>query len=169
MKKKLENFWFYHKVHCAILLLALVLLGDFAWQKLSEPKADYQAALVLGGYAGEQTCQELAQALGEVWAAGQQPARVEVPFYPYDGETLSAEDPAAFMAGGVQLAADLKNGVSVCYLTDTPQLLLAADAGLVCEGVITESSPLWQVAQARGLAVLCLPQNKALAQRALGG
>lgn len=166
MKKKLENFWFYHKTHCILGLLALLVLGDFAWQKLHQPTPDYRAALVAGGYASEQTCARLEETLGQLWAGPEGPARVEVAFYPYDGNAAGAADPSAFMAGGVQLAADLQNGLSVCYFTASPALL--EQAGLALQGRVGETSPLWPIEELRGLAVFSTPQNAPLARTALG-
>ncbi len=166
MKKKLENFWFYHKTHCVLWALALLILGDFAWQKLCRPAPDYRAALLFGGYAAEDTCARIEKALGEVWAGPEGPARVEVAVYPYDGDTAAAADPSAFMAGGVQLAVDLQNGLSACYFTASPGLL--QEAGLELQGRVGEGSPLWPLEELRGAAVFSSGQNASLARRVLG-
>ena len=85
---------------------------------------------------------------------------VQVNAYPYDADTGAAEDTARFMAASVQLAADLQEQISAVYLTDTPQLLLDADAGLQTAGDAGQS-----VFAMEGYTVLCRDADLALAQK----
>lgn len=45
-RKKLQNFWFYHKTHLLIALAVVLVLGYFAIQKASTTAPDYHIGLV---------------------------------------------------------------------------------------------------------------------------
>jgi len=45
-RKKLQNFWFYYKIHLLIALAVVLILGYFAIQKAGTTAPDYHIALV---------------------------------------------------------------------------------------------------------------------------
>ena len=46
MKKRLQNFWYYYKVHTIIILTVLAALLYFFWAQKDTVKSDYSAAIV---------------------------------------------------------------------------------------------------------------------------
>lgn len=132
MKKKLRNFWYYYKWYLVVAAVAAVLLVDFALEKGKIVQPDYQAAIVTGSWISEERRTQLEETLEKLWddRNGDGQIHVQVNFYRYDAQTTQTDDTAAFMASAVQLAADLRLGESVCFLTDCPQLLMENGSGL---------------------------------------
>lgn len=161
MKEKLRDFWYYNKWYVLAAALVLVLAVNFAVQKRRAPKPDVQIAVVSANVPSEAEQARLAALAAASWTEedGRTPA-VQVNVYPYDGDAGAAVDTARFMAASVQLAADLQEKISAVYLTDTPQLLLDADAGLQAAGDAGKS-----VFAMEGYTVLCREAELGLAQR----
>lgn len=126
MKKKLATFWCYYKWYILLGAAVLVLLLNFVWEKHSQVQPDYQVAVITGEYVSESVRGDLARQLEALWpdADGDGAVLVTVNFYQYDAQTMDSRDTASFMASAVQLAADLQTGISACYFTDVPELLL---------------------------------------------
>lgn len=161
MKEKLRDFWYYNKWYVLAALLVLLLAVNFLAQKRRAPKPDVQLAVVSVDVPSEDEQARLAALAASAWTEedGKAPA-VQVNVYPYDGDTGAAADTARFMAASVQLAADLQERISAVYLTDTPQLLLDADAGLQAAGDAGQS-----VFAMEGYTVLCREADLELAQK----
>lgn len=161
MKEKLRDFWYYNKWYVLAAALVLVLAVNFIAQKRRAPKPDVQIAVVSVDVPSEDAQAQLAALAAASWTdeSGKVPV-VQVNAYPYDSDTGAAEDTARFMAASVQLAADLQEQISAVYLTDTPQLLLDADAGLQTAGDAGQS-----VFAMEGYTVLCRDADLALAQK----
>ena len=132
MKKKLQNFWYYYKWYLVAAAVVAVLLVDFVSEKSKIVQPDYQLAIVTGSQISEERRTQLEETLETIWddRNGDGQIHVQVNFYRYDAQTTQTDDTAAFMASAVQLAADLRLGESVCFLTDCPQLLLENSIGL---------------------------------------
>ena len=142
MKKKIQNLWFYYKWYLIGGAAALLLLLNFWVQKRQMPSPDYYLSIVTGTYVSEEARDRMAAQLETVLddRNGDGKVIVTVNLYQYNGRPDEAEDTSAFMAAAVQLAADLQERISVCYVTDCEELL-NADGALTCLGG-TENSVL---------------------------
>ena len=165
MKKKIQNLWFYYKWYLIGGAAALLLLLNFWVQKRQMPSPDYYLSIVTGTYVSEEARDRMAAQLETVLddRNGDGKAIVTVNLYQYNGRPDEAEDTSAFMAAAVQLAADLQERISVCYVTDCEELL-NADGALTCLGG-TENSVLSGEAQLRGFSLLCYGENAPVANR----
>lgn len=143
MKKRLENIWYYYKWYILCLILAIVVIGNYFIEKSKVVEADCQIGIVTGQYISEAVRDELGEKISEIWGDTNHDGKsyVKVYLYQYDAETMNAQDTDLFMASAVQLAADLKNKVSLWYLTDNPEFLKEVAPQLV-EGHQYKDSPI---------------------------
>jgi len=167
MKKKLAHLWLYYKWYLIAGAAVLLLLGNFWAQKISAPKPDYYVSLVTGNPIPESSREGYAARLEQVLDDRNGDGRgfVMVNLYQYDGHPGEARDTAAFMAAAVQLAADLQEGISLCYLTDSEELL-NADGELTRLGTV-EDTILSGESELEGFVLLCRPENIETASRLL--
>ena len=159
MRKKLEHLWFYDKWYLMAGAGVLLLLRNFWAQPARTPKPDYYVSVVTGNQISESTREGYAARLETVLddRNGDGKVTVMVNLYRYDGRPGQAQDTSAFMAAAVQLAADLREGISLCYLTDGEELL-NADGELTClarvEDMVLSGEP-----EILGFTLLCRPEN----------
>lgn len=141
LREKWKHIWLYYKWYILAGAVLVLLLANHIAEVVSRVDSDYQVAIVTGEYVTEGTRQQLAGLLEVLWpdADGDGQVKVNVNFYQYDAETAHATDPAAFMAGAVQLAGDFEMRMSMCFLSDNPELLLDNDV-LECYGSIGDSA-----------------------------
>lgn len=165
MKKKWEHLWLYYKWYLIAGAGVLLLLLNFWAQKARTPKPDYYVSIVTGKQISESTREGYAARLESVLddRNGDGTVTVMVNLYRYDGRPDRAEDTSAFTAAAVQLAADLREGISLCYLTDGEELL-NADGELTCLGR-AEDTVLFGEPEILGFALLCRPENIEMTNR----
>ena len=125
MKKKIQHLWFYYKWHLIGGAAVLVLLLNFWVQKRTMPNPDYYLSIVTGSYVSEETRDRMSAQLETVLDDRNGDGRVivTVNLYQYNGRPDEAEGTSVFMAAAVQLAADLQERISVCYVTDCEALV----------------------------------------------
>jgi len=63
MQKKLQNFWYYHKIHVLIGLAALFMVGYMGLSSLGSAQPDYEIGLVRAVPLPEETVAALTQTL----------------------------------------------------------------------------------------------------------
>lgn len=165
MKGKMRKLWLYYKWYLIGGAAVLLLLVNFWVQKRRTPDPDYYFSIVTGSYIPEEVREEMAGRLENVLddRNGDGKVVVTVNLYQYDGHPENAEDTSAFMAAAVQLAADLREKISLCYLTDSEELL-NADGALVDLGE-AERSVLAGEARLQGFSLLCYGENADTAGR----
>lgn len=159
MKKKWQHLWLYYKWYMIGGAAVLVLLVNFWVQKRQTPKPDYYISIVTGSYVSEEARDKMAAQLETVLddRNGDGNVVVTVNLYQYNGRPQDAEDTSAFMAAAVQLAADLQEKISLCYITDSEELL-NADGALVRLGK-AEKSILSGETELHGFSLLCYEEN----------
>ncbi|MCI1965596.1 MAG: hypothetical protein LKJ17_05620 [Oscillospiraceae bacterium] len=120
-KKKWENFWYYHKWHMLIVLLAAGLLA-FVLHDLMRPEADYEIGLITTATYPQEAVELLEQSIGEYGEDLNGDGRVLVQI---DSFTLDPEDSVSEMqvANQVKLDADLSSGGCLLFLTDEKSFL----------------------------------------------
>lgn len=132
MRKRLENIWYYYKWYILCGFLGLAVLIDFSWKKVHADVPDYQIAVVATEYMQEKDKEEaekfFSQYIKDKNADGRK--KVNIYQYRYDGNTEKTSNADEFMASAVQLAVDMKEKVSLWYVTDCPELLTEADSNL---------------------------------------
>ena len=167
MKKKWEHLWLYYKWYLIAGAGVLLLLLNFWAQKIRAPRPDYYVSIVTGNQISESSREGYAARLETVLddRNGDGKVTVLVNLYRYDGRPGEAEDTSAFMAAAVQLAADLQEGISLCYLTDG-EALLNADGTLTRLGR-AEDTVLSGQPELSGFTLLCRPENIETAERLL--
>ena len=164
MKKKWEHLWLYYKWYMIGGAAVLLLLVNFWVQKRQTPKPDYYVSIVTGSYVSEEARDEMAAQLETVLddRNGDGNVVVTVNLYQYNGRP---QDTSAFMAAAVQLAADLQEKISLCYITDSEELL-NADGALVHLGE-AEESVLSGETELHGFSLLCYEENADTASKIL--
>lgn len=167
MKKRAEHLWLYNKWYLIWGAAVLLLLLNFLAQKANTPKPDCYVSIVTGNQISESTREGYAGLLEAVLDDRNGDGRVfvMVNLYQYDGRPGEAQDTSAFMAAAVQLAADLREGISLCYLTDSEELL-NADGELTRLGTV-EDTVLSGEPELAGFTLLCRPENIGIASRLL--
>ena len=165
MKKKLQNLWFYYKWYLIGGAAVLLLLINFWVQKRQAPNPDYYVSVVTGDNITEEVRSGLAARLEAVLddRNGDGKVVVTVNLYRYNGRPGEAEDTSAFMAAAVQLAADLQEKISLCYITDG-EALLNADGALANLGAVEDSVLSGETALS-GFSLLCYEENVIAASR----
>ena len=165
MKKKWQHLWLYYKWYMIGGAAVLLLLVNFWVQKRQMPKPDYYLSVVTGSYVSEEARDAMAAQLETVLddRNGDGKVVVTVNLYQYNGRPQDAEDTSAFMAAAVQLAADLQEKISLCYITDREELLNADDA-LVRLGK-AEESILSGETELHGFSLLCYEENADIANQ----
>lgn len=159
MKKKWQHLWLYYKWYMIGGAAVLLLLVNFWVQKRQTPKPDYYVSIVTGSYVSEEVRDKMAAQLETVLddRNGDGKVVVTVNLYQYNGRPQDAEDTSAFMAAAVQLAADLQEKISLCYITDSEELL-NADGALVHLGGTGQSILSGETAL-HGFSLLCYEEN----------
>ena len=165
MKKKWQHLWLYYKWYMIGGAAVLLLLVNFWVQKRQTPKPDYYCSIVTGSYVPEEARDEMAAQLETVLddRNGDGKVVVTVNLYQYNGRPQDAENTSAFMAAAVQLAADLQEKISLCYITDSEELL-NADGALVQLGK-AEESILSGETELHGFSLLCYEENAEIASK----
>lgn len=165
MKKKWEHLWLYYKWYLIGGAAALLLLVNFWVQKRQTPSPDYSLSIVTGSVVSEEARDKMAAQLETVLddRNGDGKVVVTVNLYRYNGRPQEAEDTSAFMAAAVQLAADLQEKISLCYITDSEELL-NADGALVRLGG-AEQSVLSGETELHGFSLLCYGENEDIASQ----
>lgn len=122
MKKKLSDFWYYHKWYVLFALLVLWAAGDFFTQRAENPEPDAAISFVTMKEISWQTREALrelaAQTIGD--ANGDGRVEVTVNVYAYDGKGSDSQDPEAYAAAAVHLAAEIRLGLTDFFVTDQP-------------------------------------------------
>jgi hypothetical protein len=120
-KKKWENFWYYHKWHMLIVLLAAGLLV-FLVRDLTRPAADYDVGLITAGTYPQEAVELLERSIGEYGEDLNGDGRVLVQINSF---TLDPENGVSEMqvANQVKLDADLASGTCLLFLTDEENFL----------------------------------------------
>ena len=145
MKKRLENIWYYYKWYILCAIMAVIVIGNYLIEKAKIIEPDCQIGIVTKEYVSEVIRDDLSKKIGEIWGDTNGECYAAVYLYQYDAKAMSANDADAFMASAVQLAADLKNKVSIWYITDTPEILINADSELTEGRKYKESSVLMNI------------------------
>lgn len=168
MKKKLQNLWFYYKWHLIVGAAALLPLIGLWVQKRQSPRPDYYLSIVTGNQISEADRDRMAARLETVLddRNGDGKVSVALNLYRYDGRPGEAADASQFMAAAVHLAADLRERISLCYITDCEELL-NADGALTRLGG-AEESVLSGEGQLRGFSLLCYGENAEAAGAVMG-
>lgn len=119
-KEKRENFWFYHKWHVIVGIVAAALIGSFIWEIVSQVHPDYTVSLLstsaLPTGIGEAMGEQLATLLDDRNGDGQ--VKVTVMEYCIGKGDAAMEDPNTRMANMTKLMGDVDAGDSMLFLTD---------------------------------------------------
>jgi hypothetical protein len=115
-KKKWENFWYYHKWHAMVLLLAAGMLFFLA-RDLTRPKADYEIGLITAYNCPQEAIDLLEKSIAKYGGDLNGDGRVTVQI---DSYTINAADSGseAQAANQVKLETDLSTGECMLFLTD---------------------------------------------------
>lgn len=120
-KAKWDNFWYYHKWHILIAVLAALVAAYFVYDVVSRVKPDYQVMLITeNGYYTDAT-DALAKEMEKYGEDLNSDGKVVVQIVAAQVGSASATgaaDPNVQAAGVVRLQADLSDGTSMLFLTD---------------------------------------------------
>ena len=126
-KKKWENFWYYHRLHVLIAVVAAVVAGIMIGQSLQTVKPDYTVGLVTQAVCPSSDTDALQAAMQKYGKDLNGDGKVTVDVVQYTvasavsggaSSGLSGADPQMQAAMQVKLTADLSTGTSMIFLTD---------------------------------------------------
>ncbi|MEG2931290.1 MAG: hypothetical protein RR825_05840 [Ruthenibacterium sp.] len=123
-KEKAENFWYYYKWHCLGGALALLLVGMFVHDMVTQVDADYQIAVLNTTPLQEESILALQENLTQFADDRNGDGKIIVEMQQY---TLAAGAPATGTNSGVSAAADA-NATMDAYTQMTGATRLMADA-----------------------------------------
>lgn len=124
-RKKLANWWEYHKVHVAIAVTLLLFMAYFALQDRSIPDSDYTVAWVSGQALGDEAEENLSQMLSQfgqdlnhdgIIHVGIHQIQLDLGLVISRGGTEGQQEYGELLA----LNSDLEVGQSGIFLTDDP-------------------------------------------------
>lgn len=120
-KDKWNNFWFYHRVHVIVGIIAVIFVGYLVYDMVTKVHPDYNVAVLSSQFVSTDVTDMLAEELekyGEdLNGDGQVVVQVNL-FEIAQGEAADSMDVNMQMAGVVKFQADLQMGESYLYFTD---------------------------------------------------
>ena len=127
-EEKIQNWWYYHKWHVLIAVVALFLVADFVGDILRERRnqPDYSVAYVGSSYLPDDTVEQLKAALAELGEDLNGNGKVQVAVHQYiaysaSGNVANSNDYSALYGAQVQLVADISNCDSFIFLLEDPR------------------------------------------------
>ena len=150
-REKLANWWEYHKIHVAVVVVLLLFVLYFAMQDRSILDADYTVAWVSGQMLDDETAEDISAKLAQYGQDldGNGAVRVNIHQIKLDLrlviERCGTEGQQKY-GELLALNSDLEVGQSGIFLTDDPASLQAyTGAFLYRNGTMPENGPLdWQ-------------------------
>ncbi|MBR5260658.1 MAG: hypothetical protein IKV47_00655 [Oscillospiraceae bacterium] len=136
--EKIKNWWWYHKIHVLIGVLALaVVIYSFA-QSSGKQKADYDIGLLLAVPCAEEYLNSLPEILAAAGEDTDGNGEVTVELHTYFVDLADeCENAGALNYEKIaSLEADLIGGTSAMFITDSPDALLALTEGIFDATVI---------------------------------
>lgn len=127
-REKLANWWEYHKVHVAVVVILLLFITYFALQDRSIPASDYTVAWVSGQALGDEAEEKLSQMLSQYGRDLNHDGMVHVGIHQIQldlGMIISRGGTEGQQEYGelLVLNSDLEVGQSGIFLTDDPASL----------------------------------------------
>lgn len=120
-KDKWDHFWYYHKVHVVIGLIALAFVGLMIFDMVTKVNPDYNIGVISSYSIPAEVSEALADEMEKYGYDRNGDGEVVVQINTYEiaqGENAENADPNMQMAGYVKLAGDLQTGDSYIFLTD---------------------------------------------------
>jgi len=120
-KGKWENFWYYHKFHLLIGLVAAALIFGFVYELTTKEEPDYQIGVLTETRFSDEAAAVLEQKIARYGEDLNGDGRVIVRVNPYfivmeEGKEVG--DPSLQMASVAKFLSDLEMGDSIIFLTD---------------------------------------------------
>lgn len=149
-KEKWKNWWYYHKWHVVIGLIALLcvagLIRDIVSNRNNQP--DFQVAYISATSLPDDTAAALESALAELGEDlnGDGQVLVQVNQYTF---SLDSMDYSSVIAGSTLLMADMSNSDSIFFLMEDPEVfqeqyqILSYSDGVYPEEGEEITAPLW--------------------------
>ncbi len=129
-EEKIRNWWYYHKWHLLIALVAVLIIGDIATDILTKRsnQPDYSIAYVGSSYLPEETVTQLTDALAQLGEDLNGNGKVQVALHQYiayaqegDGQQASGNQYTMLYGAQVQLISDITNCDSFFFLMEDPE------------------------------------------------
>lgn len=117
--EKRKNWWYYHKRHIAVALVAASLLGSLLWQALSRVDPDYKVGYVGSFPLPEETSAALEAAFAALGEDLNGDGQVVVQISQYTSP--SSMDMGEAAVSEVKLIADITEGESYIFLLEDPE------------------------------------------------
>ena len=119
-KEKRENFWFYHKWHVIVGIVAALMVFSFVWEIATQVHPDYTIGILTTTGVPMGTGEALAEQLKPYFddRNGDGEVVVSVMEYTIGKDADSIADPNVQMANITKLSGDIDGGESMLFLVD---------------------------------------------------
>lgn len=117
-KRDFGDFWYYHKWHLLIALVAVVFVGFLLHDLLFKVSPDYQVSVVSEQYLSDASAQQMEQELAKYGTDLNGDGKVLVQLNQYVFPTDKTIQNQANAAAWVKFESDLTAGTSVIFFTD---------------------------------------------------
>ena len=147
MKKRLANFWYYHKIH-TVILLAVLAAGIYLFlTHRSTVKSDYDIAIVSPRACTEEQTAAIKSVIEQSGTDQNGDGRVTADIHIYRFAIGEAGQDQQAVAG---LDADLVGKMSGIFLVDSPGKFEAATNGL---GTVADAIPVSDIPALSGCGI----------------
>ena len=120
-KDKWNNFWFYHKTHVIVAVIAALFVAYMVYDMVTKVHPDYNVAILtsktIPSDLSDQLGDEIEKYGEDLNGDGEVVVQMNV-FEIAQGEAANTMDPNMQMAGIVKFQGDVQTGDSYIYLTD---------------------------------------------------
>ena len=119
-KEKRQNWWFYHKVHLIVGIIAVIFAASVIWSFVSKENPDYYVAIMTEYMLPVDLQLDLEEHL-EQYADdrnGDGEVAVALQYYQFSTDGTTDYDAAQLQASFVKFAADASNADSIIFIYD---------------------------------------------------
>ena len=138
-KQKIQNFWFYYRIHVIATIGAVIMLGVLIYDIMSQVESDYTLGLITAYPLTQETLIGMQDAINEIADDRNEDGEVVVTLSHYQMAIEENADPMMQMAATTRLSGDISVSASMIYMIDTPESYMP-----ILEGMFTynDGTPL---------------------------
>ena len=118
--QKLDNFWFYHKIHIILSICGVCIVGMMIYDIVTQVDNDYTIGLVSPKYLSPELLIGMEDAIQSIADDRNEDGNVVVGISHYQLSNDPSGDPMTQMAATTRLSGDITAHQSMIYIIDNP-------------------------------------------------